>query len=81
MDWSVLGSGIGLLVLNCLLFAFRWGQVTGKFNNRLNHLEEKVGNPSVLPECGETFTGIKEGLSNLDGKVEAILGMMKDGGK
>lgn len=79
MDWTVLGGGIGLMTLNLLLLAFRWGRSTGKVNNRLTSLEGKLDNPDVLPQCSETFAHIREGLSNLDGKVETILGMIKDG--
>ena len=81
MDWTILGSGISLIVLNAFLWVFRWGKSTGNVNTRLNNLEEKTGNPDVLPECAETFTQIRENLSGLNGKVETIIDMVKDGGK
>ncbi len=80
-DWPIFGSGVGLIVISILTWVFRWGRRTDKVNNRLESLEKKAANPGVLPQCADTFTEIKEGLSNLNGKVEAILNFVKPGGK
>jgi hypothetical protein len=74
---SALIALIGLIVINLLVWVFAWGRGVGKVNTRLTVIEEKVNNPQILPDCNIIFTEIKEGLSNVGGKVETILTLMQ----
>lgn len=74
---AVIIALIGLIVINLLVWVFAWGRGVGGINTKIKNIEEKVNNPQILPDCNIIFTEIKEGLSNVGGKVEAILTMMQ----
>jgi len=76
----VLG-GVIVIAINVLIWVFLFGKRTGKVNNRLSVIEEKLSNPQVLPQCTEIFTEIKEKLSYLAGNVETILLVIKENQK
>lgn len=72
---------IGIIGVNIAIWIFAWGMSRGRTNTRLNVIEEKLDNPRVLPECTETFTEIKQVLSEVSGKVDAILAITTAKGK
>jgi len=71
----------GLVAVNVLVWVFAWGKGRGQTNTRLNAIEEKMGNPQILPDCNEIFTEIKERLAGLEGKVETMLIIMTESQK
>lgn len=68
---------IGLIVVNLLVWVFAWGKRAGRINTKIKSIEGQLANPQILPDCNVVFTEIKEKLSDVGGKVEAILVMMK----
>lgn len=77
MQWQLVGGACGLILANLLGWVFLWGRWRGKVNTRLEHLEKR----DILPECQNIFTGIKEGLSSVTGKVDTVLLLMKENQK
>ena len=72
---------IGLILINILVWVFLWGKRTGKVNTRLTNLEDRIDTHSILPECSELFSEIKGALSNVVGKVDVMLLMVKESQK
>ena len=80
-----IGGGLLLLILNIAVWAFAWGRTWGKVCERVDNVEEKVDahiehhpKPFVLPECNETFTGIKTTLAGLETQMKNVVSEMKD---
>jgi len=75
--WLIPVSGLSIIIVNVLIWVFVFGKFIGKLGSRINNLEEKLGNPMVLPECHKLFAELREGISNLVGKMEVVLSQLK----
>ena len=79
MEWIITVST--LVVINILIWVFLWGRTLGKLNNRMANVEDNQNTPLILPECQELFRNMQEGIGHLTGKVDVILGFVKENQK
>jgi len=94
MNWTAIAVTVGL-ILNALIVSFGYGILTQKvkflelnygisnkatINNR-KELEQKIDakHNAVLPECQTMFTTLSSNISEIKGKLDTLMVMMKNG--
>ena len=75
---TAVASGITLVAINILAWAFICGRILGSCNTRLTTLEKERDDPQLLPQCHTLFSNIETQIGNLNGKVDTLLLIVKE---
>ncbi len=92
MDWTPIAVVTGL-VINALVVAFGYGMLIQRVKNledknvtdrndissNRRDVEQKIEHQShtVLPECQSTFLVLTTGIAKLEGKLDALMTMIR----
>lgn len=78
---ELIGGGLLLIILNIVVWAFAWGRTVGRVCESVDNLEQRLNtyeasdcSHEMIPACQDMFRNIGERLSNVEGKLDIIIG-------